>query len=110
EWGIIFHMTGKSTSNIILRNSFINNLKGLAFVRQTGNEILQNNFINNIGGSARSDFDIFSSSLSFNNKWNENYWDDKIDFGPKLISGFLSINIDWNPVSEPYIFYGGALY
>ena len=110
EWGLIFHLTGESTSNIILENSFINNFKGVAFVRQTGNEILHNNFINNIGGNARSDFDFFSSSSSFNNKWNENYWDDKGDIGPKFISGLFSINIDWNPVSEPYNILGGIEY
>jgi parallel beta-helix repeat protein len=106
EWGVIFHYIGKSTSNIISRNTFIGNSIGLAFVRQTGNEILKNNFINNVAVNARSDFDILSTNSIFNNRWNENYWDDKYNPSPKLIPGFLSINIDWNPVLEPYYFFG----
>jgi len=108
EWGVMFHLTGESTSNVIMRNNFIDNLRGIAFVKQTGNEILKNNFINNIGGNARSDFDIFSATPIFNNKWNENYWDDKTNLDIKFIPGFLSINIDFNPVNEPYNNQGGV--
>ena len=108
EWGVIFHLIGESTSNVIISNSFIKNLRGIAFVKQTGNEILKNNFINNIEGNARSDFDIFSSTQIFNNKWNENYWNDKNNLNIKFIPGFLSINIDFNPVNKPYDYPGGV--
>ena len=106
----MFHLTGESTLNVIMRNNFIDNLRGIAFVKQTGNEISQNNFIDNINGNARSDFDILSSTPIFNNKWSENYWDDLNILDVKFIPGFLSINIDFNPVNEPYIFPGGGKY
>lgn len=50
---------------------------------------------------------------SFFNQWLNNYWDNYLGFGPKIIVGrvYLPIkskinipwfNIDWNPASEPY--------
>jgi len=41
--------------------------------------------------------------------WDENYWDNWIGFGPKLIFGRRGllgnrpwVNFDWHPAGEPY--------
>ena len=69
---------------------------------------LKNNLINELR---------FKNIQSFQNKifskhiiWNENYWDDWMGFGPKLISGSVVIlvfiipwfNLDWFPAKAPY--------
>jgi len=50
---------------------------------------------------------------SFRNQWNNNYWDDYLGFGPKVIPGKIHIpqipsltipwfNFDWHPAKEPF--------
>ena len=60
--------------------------------------------------------DIFNpknKNLLTNIKWDGNYWDNWIGFGPKLIFGSIflrvpfflplpMINFDWHPAKEPY--------
>lgn len=102
EWGVMFHIGGINIGNRIIKNSFIDNFKGIAFARQAGNEIIQNNFIKNYGGHARSDFTLFSRSSTYNNIWDANYWDDWNRDIPRRISGFFSFDIDWHPRENPY--------
>ena len=60
--------------------------------------------------------EFYSRGLRINsfkiNKWDQNYWDDWIGFGPKIIFGELYppwrvyghiwTSFDWNPAKEPY--------
>ncbi len=86
--------------NIIERNSFFRNNKGLSMF-DSGSLIIKNNFYSNIDFNAMSHFDFFRVRPS-RNTWKRNYWDDWIGFGPKFVPGFLGLNFDWNPVKEPY--------
>jgi parallel beta-helix repeat protein len=69
------------------------------------NIIEKNNIINNFKDV------IFNSS--FVNSWINNYWEDYLGFGPKIIVGWIYLplkreiiipwfNIDWYPAKEPY--------
>ncbi len=69
---------------------------------------LENNLINEL--SFKNLQSIKNKILSKHIIWNENYWDDWIGFGPKLISGRIVmlvftlpwISFDWHPAKEPY--------
>ncbi len=74
----------------------------------------ENNLIKNY--MSKDIFNPTSKNLLTNIKWDGNYWDNWIGFGPKFIFGnifprfpffpFLSmINFDWHPAKEPYDFY-----
>jgi len=81
------HFEGNGASGVEFEYTYISSVK-------------QNNFINN-GRNA-----WFASS--FFNVWSNNYWDDWIGIGPKLIEGIgqsnnYRINLDWFPAKEPYI-------
>jgi len=78
-----------------------NNKDGIFLLRSKQNLIIENNFIGNVRGA-------FFRSFCFFNRWNNNYWDDWIGFGPQLIFGLLFFNkipwiqFDWHPAQEPY--------
>lgn len=77
---------------IVLENAFFNTIK-------------KNNILNNYK-------DVIINS-SFVNSWVNNYWDDYLGFGSKIIFGWIYLplkreiiipwfNIDWYPAKEPY--------
>lgn len=86
----------------IINNNITSNTKyGIYFAFSRNNNVLNNNFINNT-------YNAYFSGYSIWNKWDKNYWDNWIRFGPKIIKGnfgsFLLpwYNFDWRPASEPY--------
>jgi hypothetical protein len=91
-----------SNNNNIYRNIFQENLDngGIDFrnYQSRSNTIRQNNFIST---------EPVSYALPFRNKWVNNYYDNWIGFGPKLIRGKLNglwswFNIDWFPSRKPH--------
>ena len=69
------------------------------------NTIIKNNIFNNYR-------DVIINS-SFVNSWVNNYWDNYLGFGPKIIVGWIYLplkreiiipwfNFDWHPAKEPY--------
>jgi len=90
----------ESNSNSINLNSFQTNKDSIFLSNSRFNEIYQNNFIDN---SRNARFRL----LSFQNTWNENYWE-RPRILPYPIIGSIGffipswINVDWNPATEPY--------
>ena len=76
----------------------LNKPDGIFLLRSEKNVIIKNNFINNTRQA------YFSLRSSFWNQWKNNYWDDWIGMGPKVIHGTVCayllpwVNFDWNPV------------
>jgi parallel beta-helix repeat protein len=103
-----------SMKNSIRYNSFSNNFMGILLQFSDENIIEKNNFQSN---EIQVEFACIGLRInSFQiNKWNLNYWDDWIGFGPKIIIGELYppwrayghiwANFDWNPIKEPYDIY-----
>ena len=98
----------------INRNAFISNDKvGLKFDENGCPDISENNFIEN-GENAVFSYLNLEEQKRYPCIWKNNYWDDWIGFGPKVIWGGLKRNIpygqrsipfpnfDWNPAMEPY--------
>ena len=96
-----------SLYNKIYGNNITNNGVGIELSTSFANDIYHNNFIEN-------DLHAFFIE-SFLNRWNENYWDNWIGIGPKIIVGKIWIihykyffvfipwlNFDWHPLTEPY--------
>jgi parallel beta-helix repeat protein len=100
-----------SMKNSIIYNSFENNFMGVLLDFSEENIIKSNNFQSN---EIQAEF--YCRGLMINsfkiNKWNQNYWDDWIGFGPKIIIGELYppwrafghiwVSFDWHPSKEPY--------
>jgi nitrous oxidase accessory protein len=80
----------------------LNKPDGIFLMRSEKNVIIKNNFINNTRHA------YFSLRSSFWNQWNNNYWDDWIGIGPKVIHGTVCayllpwVNFDWRPAIHPY--------
>lgn len=100
QWGINLDY---SSNNSILDNHIPNNFGGLYLFNSNNNIIEKNNFIENKIHA------IFW--FARRNTWDSNYWDNwiglKINLSifqkfPKVILGFIKINFDWHPASEPY--------
>ena len=89
-----------SSYNIILSNSIkANQNQGIMLYYSDDNDVIKNDFI------ANGRHGYFWSS--FDNVWENNYWDDWIGFGPKIIFGKLNnfpiwLNLDWSPAAESY--------
>ena len=91
-------------NNNISNNEISNNKFGVELgSKSSGNIIFHNNFIEN---SIHAFFFNCKDNL-----WQCNYWDNWIGARiklpifqrlPKMIFGFIGINFDWNPASEPY--------
>jgi nitrous oxidase accessory protein len=106
-WGV------HSNSISITLNTFSNNSYGIEFSDSSLITISCNNFIKN-------DHDAYFQLTPFEkNLWKENYWDDHLGIGPKIIKGrvllfsinhgyfYLEfwipwVNFDWHPSHEPY--------
>jgi parallel beta-helix repeat protein len=100
-----------SMENSIKYNSFENNFMGVLLTFSEENIIEKNNFKSN---EIQAEF--YCRGLRINsfkiNRWSQNYWDDWIGFGPKIIIGGLYppwkpyghiwFSFDWHPVQEPY--------
>jgi parallel beta-helix repeat protein len=108
DYGLYF---GFNVYNTISENNIVNNsVCGLYlyFVRFT--EIHRNNFINN----TRHVYYIERFRFAFDrNDWMNNYWDNWIGIGPKVLKGQMYtewvgqklvpwINFDWFPARNPY--------
>jgi parallel beta-helix repeat protein len=100
EYGISSLGSSNCKENVFSDNILYGNRKGLA-LSGSGNIVIRNSFYNNLDFNAMSHFDFFRMVPS-RNMWERNYWDDWIGFGPKWIPGFLGFNFDWHPVNEPY--------
>ena len=100
-----------SKNNKFFRNTISNNLVGLKLMKSQDNKIEENNFIGNKLVNAGFSY------LNLENKWNKNYWDNWVGFGPKFIFEDLyliptkdpfycipipGINIDWHTATELY--------
>jgi parallel beta-helix repeat protein len=100
DGGIIIYQCIK---RVIIQDNNITSNKGYGvyFSRSWNNKVMKNNFINNTEHASFSYFSLW-------NKWQKNYWDDWIGFGPKCIKGKLGdsvipwFNFDWHPAQEPY--------
>jgi len=95
----------RENNNMISGNSISNCIFGI-LASSRGNIIEKNNFI---GNRINAIFTCFWRDILDGNYWNSNYWDRHKGDGPKIIFGFIGfwgvvpwINIDKNPVSEPY--------
>ena len=103
---------GDSYYNNIYKNNIMNNRQGISLVNgldgddTRDNSIFHNNLINNFINARDS-----GSNNHWSNKSVGNYWDNWIGLKinlpifqkfPKVIIGFIGINFDWNPASEPY--------
>jgi len=124
-----------SNNNIIRYNNFSNNIEWSIRIAGANNNLVEYNSISgSLGDSWGYGYGIsveyaFRNIIrcnnimnnknnavilnSFNNHWIENYWDDYIGFGPKVIWGHIMfpqisdlfipwINFDWHPSPEPY--------
>ena len=92
--GIYVH---RSNNCKFIKNMFRHDNWGIFLRKSNNNEIIQNNFID------ITEYDWFDRS--YNNIWNENYWEKSRIF-PKLIYGktgkrglLPTFNIDWNPAN-----------
>ncbi|MFE3845887.1 NosD domain-containing protein [Thermoplasmatota archaeon] len=100
-----------SMKNTIRHNSFSNNFMGILLQFSEENIIEKNNFQSNIIQAEFAYRGLRINSFQIN-KWDKNYWDDWIGFGPKIIIGELYppwrayghiwVSFDWNPAKEPY--------
>ena len=100
-----------SMKNTIRCNSFSNNFMGVLLYFSEENSIEKNNFQSNMIPAEFGSRGIRINSFRIN-KWDRNYWDDWIGFGPKVIIGELYpplkacghfwANFDWHPAQEPY--------
>jgi len=105
SWSCAIELLLYNRNNIISYNNITNNDCGIDIWIASGfNKITNNNFINN-------NQDAFPSYLSFNNRWDGNYWDKWIGFKynlsifqnfPHIIFWLFGFAIDWHPASEPY--------
>lgn len=104
----------ESSKNIVSSNIIDENSRGVFSSYATENIIMENSFLNN---EESSKFTKYLSLGFFKpNKWYNNYWDDWIGFGVKVIPGLLYIpinedpigyffpwiEIDWNPISATH--------
>jgi len=91
--------------NTIYRNHIEDNDKGVYIGDSIFTIVKQNNFINNVDNAYCSlKLGFFPAFL---NRWINNYWDDWIGIGPKVIPGTILLfiprpNFDWCPAREPY--------
>jgi len=98
----------------IRRNTFISNNKtGLYFCDNGCPDINENNFIDNNRNAYFSYGNLHEQEV-YPCIWKNNYWDDWIGLGPKIIWGHLKTpgpdiylkipwpNFDWHPAKEPY--------
>jgi nitrous oxidase accessory protein len=94
-----------SSSSHVEGNSIEDNYIGIFMYGGFNNHIKNNNFINN-EIDVKFIFDLPFILSIITNRFNGNYWDDWIGFGPKLIHGVLLfipwVEIDWHPAKEPY--------
>jgi len=92
----------KSHSNTIYLNNLENNYFGVNLELSTKNIIKHNNFINNSWDAVWDAVKvvIIQRWNSFRNSWIENYWDDWIKIGPKIIPGFIFLVIAVIPGGE----------
>ncbi len=125
EIGIFLGLDSASSNPcIISKNNFIQNrihsTFGLSFSSKISKYFSSKCENNIIKKYMRTDiFNPTNKNLLTNIKWDSNYWDNWIGFGPKFIFGaiylrgfffrfFLSfpflpmINFDWHPAKEPY--------
>lgn len=111
-----------SDRNVVKENTIKDNNNGIYIASSYGNNIYHNNLI---GNSLHASFDD-----AYNNRWNENYWDDWVGLKckllrmlPKCIRGHVGkipwFNFDWHPLkqqynkcfnSKPYISFNSILY
>jgi parallel beta-helix repeat protein len=100
-----------SMKNIIRYNSFENNFMGILLDFSEENIIESNNFKSNLIQAEFYCRGLWINSFNIN-KWDQNYWDDWINFGPKIIFGELYpplrayghiwASFDWHPAQQPY--------
>jgi len=103
----------ESSNNIVQNNHLTENEKGVFCSYAPENNFRYNNFILNKDNAKFTKF--FHQGFLIPNKWNNNYWDDWIGLGDKIIPGIMYIpndnliglfvpwiEVDWRPVREPY--------
>ncbi|KYK23723.1 hypothetical protein AYK21_02265 [Thermoplasmatales archaeon SG8-52-2] len=86
----------------------------ISLTSPNGAIVLQNAFLNTIKKNNIFD-NLINVNLnsSFGNKWLNNYWDNYLGFGPKVIIGWVYLpmklnliipwlNFDWHPANKPY--------
>jgi nitrous oxidase accessory protein NosD len=109
-----------SNDDIISGNNLIHSYYGIQVFLCGNIQISKNNFIDYNDISLTSFLFVDDPFIKYSRKrtWDENYWDDWIGFGPKIILGiilpippqesqatmplFLKINFDWHPARTPY--------
>jgi parallel beta-helix repeat protein len=79
-----------SMENIIQDNTFSNNFMGIYLCFSEKNTIEKNNFQSNMIPAEFACRGLRINSYHLN-KWNQNYWDDWIGFGPKIIIPIILI-------------------
>ena len=100
EFGLYMY----NTTNGVVRDSFfLNNSYHSIRLENCNWTSFENNFINN-SRHAR----LILDKISYY-KWDNNYWDNWIGFGPKMILGYFEsnfsfpwVNFDWHPAREPF--------
>jgi len=103
----------ESRGNLVLGNHLTGNQEGIFLSYAPGNTIQFNNFISNIR-HARF-IKLLRLGFLAPNMWSDNYWDDWLGFGGKVIFGAIYvptftligafipwIGVDWHPTAEPY--------
>jgi parallel beta-helix repeat protein len=103
----------ESSNNIVQHNHLIYTENGIFCSYAPENNIKNNNFIANENNAKFSKF--FHIDFIIPNKWRNNYWDDWVGFGGKIIPGIMYIpnnnligifipwfEIDWRPEKEPF--------
>ncbi len=103
----------ESSGATIIGNHLTGNEEGLFSYYASGNTIKCNNFISNVRNARFATF--FHTGFLAPNRWVQNYWDDWIRIGAKVIFGVVYVptfsliglfipwvNFDWHPAQEPY--------
>jgi lysozyme len=104
----------ESTTNIVLSNAIKWNSRGVFCSYATENQVLCNNFLDNEEHAKFTKY--FSIGFLKPNTWKNNYWDNWIGIGAKVIPGlaYIPINkdpigyflpyieLDWNPKQKPF--------
>jgi len=108
--GIYFE---ESSKNIVTYNRIQDNSRGVFSSYAAENSITENTFLGNEESAKVTKY--LSPGFLKPNTWNNNYWDDWIGFGVKIIPVLIYIpineepigyffpwfEIDWNPTSKP---------
>ncbi|MDG6228673.1 MAG: NosD domain-containing protein [Candidatus Thermoplasmatota archaeon] len=104
----------ESSKNIVIYNNIQENSRGVFSSYATENSIKENTFLSNEESAKATKY--LSPGFLKPNTWNNNYWDDWIGFGVKVIPVLIYIpinedpigyffpwfEIDWNPSNHPF--------